>query len=1018
MKHGTPLTVGSTIRAGKSTLPVLWIAGLAVAALSLVTPRQIGHLTDLFIDDAASVTWSAINITLLLILGAQLLIALLTFCNGVLITQLREKVLRDVERFLLFRVLRLPPAFFRRRTTDSITTRCLEDSWFSIDFQCRGLVTVPLAIATVATFGTYMMYNNWFLATVMLLLSLLGGYFLLFDRPLQRVNRAARESWDQLRECADETIAGVEALQDNFAFDYGLKRIGEPIVRQSRDQTLRRQWMAAFDAAGPLVNMVQLVAVYWLGAALCMSSSTLTSLAGELTWGQVIQFAIISTLFQKPVNDIFSFLKRWRLVRENTRRVEELFEWEPMFSDGDGLGVKHDAHDIEFEDVTVATDDGKRIINRVSCKLGRGNHTAIAGTAGSGKSTLLALLTSGADLEEGDVKLGGTCVDRLNRSDLAAIVGKVPQFPTIFSGTIRDNLLLSLRRPGLRILDDEGTPIALDNLPGVETREHLERRLLETIAAVDFERDLFLRAMDQHLGSDDRFHLTKQLIVKLRPAVRAVVAELDPRLVCWFRDDEYLRACTLGENLLGPGCRTQDLTEEKFKLLLTTLAEEDELVPLLQFGYQRLRSEEEFTTRLRTRAPQLLKCVPSLIAVDTRTPQRHVVSHRSLTQLSAESQKGLLQIALDGDAEDFLDHNSQTGKKFALGLRRKLRTRFPAPSWSMHEEAVYVDKLCVKDNLLGGRVDHSVHRADAMVQDAIYGVLAKGNNLYPFMGLGLDAQVERDGRNLSGGQRQKLALARAMLKNPGILLMDEATASLDELSENKIADMLRRQFDGKTVVSVSHRLGTLQGFDRIIVMDDGQKVQEGSFHELAQQEGLFQDLLRGWPASRMRETQRVAAELGSRKARGLDSLRVCPLFANLDSARLTAIRAMSKLVSCQAGDTIFNRGDAGSEIFVVYEGVVEFFASRKRGSSKQEEIVDTCGPGEAFGELAVFGEMRRTLGARARDPVRLLKLDRDNLVQLMHADPTIAACFLRILSRRIGSLRRELYDDDASGDVS
>ncbi|MDR3536433.1 MAG: ABC transporter ATP-binding protein [Acetobacteraceae bacterium] len=109
---------------------------------------------------------------------------------------------------------------------------------------------------------------------------------------------------------------------------------------------------------------------------------------------------------------------------------------------------------------------------------------------------------------------------------------------------------------------------------------------------------------------------------------------------------------------------------------------------------------------------------------------------------------------------------------------------------------------------------------------------------------GFATMVGDRGVKLSGGQRQRLAIARALLKDAPILLLDEATSALDSESEQAIQAALDRLMAGRTVIAIAHRLSTLQRFDRIIVMDQGRIVDDGSPLELAGRPGPYRDLLR------------------------------------------------------------------------------------------------------------------------------------------------------------------------------
>ncbi len=108
---------------------------------------------------------------------------------------------------------------------------------------------------------------------------------------------------------------------------------------------------------------------------------------------------------------------------------------------------------------------------------------------------------------------------------------------------------------------------------------------------------------------------------------------------------------------------------------------------------------------------------------------------------------------------------------------------------------------------------------------------------------GFGTMVGDRGTTLSGGQRQRLAIARAMLKDSPILLLDEATSALDSESERAVQDALEQLMAGRTVIAIAHRLSTLQRFDRIVVMDHGRIVDDGTPAALAARPGPYRDLL-------------------------------------------------------------------------------------------------------------------------------------------------------------------------------
>jgi ABC-type multidrug transport system fused ATPase/permease subunit len=107
---------------------------------------------------------------------------------------------------------------------------------------------------------------------------------------------------------------------------------------------------------------------------------------------------------------------------------------------------------------------------------------------------------------------------------------------------------------------------------------------------------------------------------------------------------------------------------------------------------------------------------------------------------------------------------------------------------------------------------------------------------------GLDTPVGERGARLSEGQKQRLALARAFLRDPRILILDEPTAALDARSEHLLQSALRKLVRGRTTLVIAHRLATVEGADRILVLDRGQIAQEGSHVDLLRRGGLYREL--------------------------------------------------------------------------------------------------------------------------------------------------------------------------------
>jgi ATP-binding cassette subfamily B protein len=142
----------------------------------------------------------------------------------------------------------------------------------------------------------------------------------------------------------------------------------------------------------------------------------------------------------------------------------------------------------------------------------------------------------------------------------------------------------------------------------------------------------------------------------------------------------------------------------------------------------------------------------------------------------------------------------------------------------------------IRTNLLYAKLDATQAELEAA---------AKAANIHDFvMGLpdGYDTVVGERGYRLSGGEKQRVALARVILKDPRILVLDEATSSLDSESEMLIQEALKRVMAGRTSIVIAHRLSTILAADVILVMDRGKIVERGTHRELLVEGGLYAQL--------------------------------------------------------------------------------------------------------------------------------------------------------------------------------
>lgn len=296
--------------------------------------------------------------------------------------------------------------------------------------------------------------------------------------------------------------------------------------------------------------------------------------------------------------------------------------------------------------------------------------------------------------------------------------------------------------------------------------------------------------------------------------------------------------------------------------------------------------------------------------------------------------------------------------------------------------------ISIRENIRLGRLEATDEEVEAAAKAAeIHDLIMSLPDDY-------DTVVGERGSRLSGGQRQRMAIARAIVRNPSILVLDEATSALDARTEAAINATFERIGQGRTTISVTHRLSSVINADRILVFERGRLVEQGTHDELLQKGGLYAGL---WQEQGGVGSGHAPAAGGTAPAAEVMRLRSIPMFAQLPAHLLEALSRRLFVERFAAGDTIISQGDVGDKLYVLQRGQVDVLSSGPTGRP-----LATLNDGDYFGEMALLHDAPRVATVRARTPVQVYSMRKEDFKGLMSAVPQLRQMMEQVMAQRAG----------------
>jgi ABC-type bacteriocin/lantibiotic exporter with double-glycine peptidase domain len=745
-----------------------------------------------------------------------------------------ERAMTAMRKTLYNHILTLPLNFFRTTQPGTVVSSLMTELSTAGNFAGMAFAVPVSNILTLLAFTGYLIWLNMKLALATLIIY--PVVVLIIPLLQKKANKANKRRVDLARATSSqiaESISGIHEIQGHGAYNQESNKFD---LLAEHLKNIRIRWSLFrfgiktannyFVGLGPFV-------VFIYGGYLVMH--------GQLELGAMIAFLSAQEKLFEPWKELIEFYQTYQDASVSYTRTMNCFDASPEFQpEAVDSPAPVLTGSIEVQDLVYDTPEGLRLLNGISFSLAAGEHLAVVGFSGGGKSTLIECIGKMFNYSAGSIRLDGLELSALSKKTAIATIGYVSQNPFIFTGTIEENLLYA--RKALELPDSGGKD--------GDARIDLDRMIL-VLQQVGLFVDVMRFGLDSQIVSDDRRIIEK--IIRIRRRFHENFGEKLADYVEFYDQHSYHANSSVAENILFGTSNRADFdypllpANSSFRAFLQSVGLLEPLLALsIELAGQAVNilagigKVELFFKNSPVPADRLEECETILNRL-----RRNPVS-----SLSGREQSFLLSLALN------FTPAIHTMTRLPGRLKTSiLSARQAFPEWcdsvaadlfTFYSNTSYIKGQSILNNIFFGRIRPALPHAREVMNQAIMHLLIEEDFLEKIAAIGMASQVGNMGDRLSGGQRQKLAIARVLMKQPKIILMDEATSALDNKSQARIQRLMATRWKGKrTVIAAVHRLDIVDTFDKVAVMKAGKLVEFGTYQELIEHKGILHELIHG-----------------------------------------------------------------------------------------------------------------------------------------------------------------------------
>ncbi|MFI0844699.1 ABC transporter transmembrane domain-containing protein [Mesorhizobium sp. IMUNJ 23232] len=790
--------------------------------------------------------------------------------------RLGERMLRRIRFELVDRVLRFPPGHFKRVKAAEVATMVKDEVEPLGGFIGDAFVTPAQLGGQALTALIFIILQSFWLG--MIAAVIVGIQLVIIPQMRKRLIRLGRERQLTARALSGrvgEIVDGIGAIHINDTSNYERADIADRLGLIFKIRYDLYQWKFLVKFINNFLAQVTPFLFYLVGGWF--------ALQGRLDIGQLVAVINAYKDLPGPLKELIDWDQNRQDVQVKYAQVVEQFTVEtildpklqtltiePIAPLGDGLSTVN---------LSLTDDGGARLLDRVTVQINPGEKVAVVGTAASGAEALAEAFSRLIWPESGRITAGSSDLLEVPESITGRRIAYASSESYLFQGSLRDNLLYGLKHAPLTEITYEGAKAvqrrwaiaealnagnphydvnadwidyASAGATGPADLYHAIRPVLDAVVLSQDILDLGLRSrIDPGLHPE----ITSR-IVEVREALRKRLEEEGlSDLVASFEPGEYNTQATIGENLLFGTATGSELTGKELagNAYFRSVLQQDGLAETLyQMGLQiadqaielfaDLPPDHPFFQQLAfmtaedipeyTQLLQRLRGRPFDAASDD---DRAKIIKLSFAYIEPRHRFGLL-------TPELMDKIVAARQRFYDGLPKELESAI-----ERYDPEKYTTAATLSDNMLFGRIAHNQPDGPERIRSLIRELLDTLGLHDEVLDIGLDFNVGVGGRRLTGAQRQKLDVARALLKHPDFLIFNRPLAALDQRSQDVVTKNVLEEAtrDGRNPailwVLPNPHLANL--FERVIVFHAGELVEDGTHETLSTKNGTFTRLL-------------------------------------------------------------------------------------------------------------------------------------------------------------------------------